>query len=232
MQKQTNTRKKFKIGDRVKIIKTSEYYREGDSSNPIDTVGEVIRYKKTGMPIEVRWSSDFTVNSYEEHDLVLASSEPTVDVSREFVLRAYDSACSDWKRKIESEIPNLFALTHQVRASFIRDAYKAADTSWKKNLKQAFPELFKDAYTCLVPGVKPEDLNASLYTQIDTDDYRRIEGVSLMDGIAGKFSVPKEAKGCGFYIDKCFLEDKTLILKTLSTGSKVIYFKNRKTNKQ
>jgi hypothetical protein len=227
MQKQTNARKKFKIGDKVMIAETSEYYIKGDPSNPIDTVGEVKCYKKDGLPIEVRWPN-IIVNSYEEHDLVLASSsEPTVDVSREFVLRAYDSACSDWKRKIESEIPNLFAFTHQVRVSFIRDAYKAADAEWKKNLKQAFPKLFKDAYTCLVPGVNPEDLGSYLYTTISGGSYRSIEGVSLIDGIAGLSGVPEEAKGCGFYIDCSFLKDKTLIIKTLPTGSKVIYFKNK-----
>ncbi len=44
----------------------------------------------------------------------------------------------------------------------------------------------------------PARIGSYLYTTISGGSYRSIEGVSLIDGIAGLSGVPEEAKGCGF----------------------------------
>ena len=60
----------FKIGDKVKIAKTSEYYRKGDYSNPCDIEGTVNNYEldEESHTIRVSWSNG-RYNVYRPEDL-------------------------------------------------------------------------------------------------------------------------------------------------------------------
>ena len=62
----------IKLGSKVRIAKTSEYYgRSPDSSNPRDVIGEVIETKYSrSYPIRVHWSNGWK-NVYELTDLEL-----------------------------------------------------------------------------------------------------------------------------------------------------------------
>lgn len=105
---------KFKVGDKVMISKDCQYYRHSDPHNPACTIGTVIEIRdksySSRLKVKVLWDKDLDItNSYGYNDLVHAtvvSDEFTVD--KEFVMEAYKSACSDWKKKIEAKFPDLF----------------------------------------------------------------------------------------------------------------------------
>lgn len=106
---------KFKVGDKVMISKRSEYYGTDKSHNPADKVGTVIEvrdesYSTSRLKVKVLWDKESNItNTYSHKDLVYAtvvSDEFTVD--KEFVMEAYKSACSTWKKKIEAKFPDLF----------------------------------------------------------------------------------------------------------------------------
>ncbi len=58
--------KEFKLGDTVRINKDSQYYREGDSTNPIELTGKVTQL--TGLHIAVLWENNKS-NGYVATDL-------------------------------------------------------------------------------------------------------------------------------------------------------------------
>lgn len=63
----------MKVGDKVKIRTTSEFYNDGWENNPVDVVGVVINLKGTGtdcgLPIDVKWPGITPANDYAEADL-------------------------------------------------------------------------------------------------------------------------------------------------------------------
>jgi len=64
----------FKVGDKVTIKRTSEYYGQG-FDNPIDEVGEIVNIiRGVDLGMLVRWS-DYS-NCYNEEDLELAVVKP------------------------------------------------------------------------------------------------------------------------------------------------------------
>lgn len=192
---------KFKVGDRVRIRKDSEYYLDdSNSSNPKNTTGTVTKYKcgdyTTSFTTNVDWDNN-TQNSYRDGDLELETaavknnSDLTVD--KEFVLQAHKSACSDWKKKIESKFPELFP---------------------------------KEKYTKLVPNERNID-DTRLYVKDNDGNFITINhGLSLVNGIAGMCGIPNEAKYRGIYINK---ENSSfdIIIKETDAGETVILFEEK-----
>lgn len=64
----------FKVGSKVKIAPTSEFYGIS-SSNPKDEVGIVVEVKAVPLGVRVNWS-DSIHNSYNLTDLILVGKEP------------------------------------------------------------------------------------------------------------------------------------------------------------
>lgn len=106
-----NSKSKFKAGDRVRIAKSSEYYGDSSCYNPKDIIGTVNSYRKgriEAFTTKVDWDNG-TNNSYRDADLELVVTEPKeLTVDKDFVMQAYESACSDWKKRIEQKFPDLF----------------------------------------------------------------------------------------------------------------------------
>lgn len=70
--------KQLKVDDKVKIKKSSQYYREQDSSNPIGVTGTVTRNDRTSdHNIFVTWDNGHT-NVYNVSDLKLADKPAKV----------------------------------------------------------------------------------------------------------------------------------------------------------
>ena len=73
--KQTETKPKFKVGDKVLISEDSQYHGwNGWISNPSNTEGTITAIKDEDLGIHVKWSNDET-NSYNERDLVLVTGK-------------------------------------------------------------------------------------------------------------------------------------------------------------
>ena len=60
---------KYRIGDKVRIRKDSEYYGEHEYYNPANLVGEIIDIRLKGQyPYKVQWYI-YADNNYRESDL-------------------------------------------------------------------------------------------------------------------------------------------------------------------
>lgn len=85
--------KQFKVGDKVKIRKSSEYYSYGTSSNPADVEGTVNSVSAgAGHPIRVQWPGSQS-NVYRLKDLKLSKvKEPKEKLLKEVT---YTDLCDD-----------------------------------------------------------------------------------------------------------------------------------------
>ena len=72
---------KFKVGDKVRIAKSSKYYGGDTEVNPKDVEGEVIRVNNnsTDYKYSVAWGKKGS-NSYRDSDLELVESKPAFKV--------------------------------------------------------------------------------------------------------------------------------------------------------
>lgn len=98
---------KFKVGDKVKIVKGSEY-DEGRDYNPSDTVGTISEVRHE---LEYRYMVEWPQgkNAYRPEDLELAEDKPeTYEVDEDFIRKAHSAACSEWKQKLEAKFPTVF----------------------------------------------------------------------------------------------------------------------------
>ena len=122
---QTETKPKFKVGDRVRIDKNSDWYDQGNS-NPINIDGVITDFIDEDLGIMVNWSNGET-NSYNERDLILvgAEQESYIDDNqlKQYSMKAIVvssleqikelAQVSFLKDQIESEFPELF-VKHKV----------------------------------------------------------------------------------------------------------------------
>lgn len=176
----------LKLGDIVRISKTSEYYdiHSGDtpglSSNPANMDGKIISVNEPydGYPLEVLWDNTET-NVYDwcDLDLVSTKSKPSkknrsgaYTVDEEFIKQAHEAACSDWKSRIEDKFPELFPTNKYVYALFN-----------SKDIDRA--------------------VNADLYIKLADGSYVKTK-IQLIHGLAGSDGIDKQAKGCGIYIPR------------------------------
>lgn len=95
---------KFKVGDKVRILKDNFGYKKGDE-------GVIVRCEYGGWIVYVerkKSSSRFDPNVWvADCDLELIASDK-IEVSKTFLLEGYDAACSQWKKIIKKEAPELF----------------------------------------------------------------------------------------------------------------------------
>jgi hypothetical protein len=220
----------FKVGDRVRISKHSEYYGES-SNNPPDVDGTVESFVEEDPPFvyNVNWDTGY-FNSYGEGDLVPAKENTKaehVTVAAEFVLEAYTAACPVWKKKIKDVVPNLYAMLIKVPKAFIREAYEAADSEWKKKLEDKFEFLRGPEYARIV---EDEDYDTELYYKTaDHSTTKRLKGFHILNGLAGRHGIPKSVKSCGLYISNnsgFSFEDTKVVVKE-THGGIVIYFEKK-----
>lgn len=73
----------------------------------------------------------------EEHNLDLISEyieeKDTVEIRKEFVKQAHSASCSEWKRKIEKEVPELFKREFVEEGWYIADCYGKSYLTYFKN---------------------------------------------------------------------------------------------------
>jgi hypothetical protein len=127
---------KFKVGDKVKIVKESQYYRDNDKGNPKDTNGEVFEIViSDSMPIKVRWSNNRT-NCYYESDLELVQEIQEIQEMKKYkVLKDFDG------KKVGNivELPNT-AIQWLDSNDFI------VQTTLDDLISKEFIELYKEDY--------------------------------------------------------------------------------------
>ena len=91
----------FKLGDRVKIAKSSRYYKSGYIYNPIDIEGTITDTFIDTKSVRVKWINGKS-NSYQREDLVLAIDDyillDTVPVN-ETLQQAYNTTTDTYVAK-------------------------------------------------------------------------------------------------------------------------------------
>jgi hypothetical protein len=73
-EQQSETKPKFKVGDKVMISDDSQWYSDDDETNPINTVGTINKIIDRFLGIAVDWDNG-TSNSYDPEDLILATGK-------------------------------------------------------------------------------------------------------------------------------------------------------------
>jgi len=196
----------IKVGDRVRISKDSEYYKDGQASNPKNVTGTVTSISSGMLKIHVKWDN-LRSNSYNVKDLYLYSEKTKksneLTVSKEFVLEAHKAACSDWKNKLEKQFPEVFE-------------------------SDKYPTLID-----LNPGEKL--VTAGLFVMVTDingkEKYVPLKGVQIADGIANSLDLPKEAKYKALYINSDATQygkyDVKLKCTTWNIDSYVVYFEKK-----
>jgi hypothetical protein len=210
-----NKATKLMVGDRVRISKDSQFYRPGVSeSNPSDVTGTIEKVNECEMPefcYSVKWDNG-KKNSYMEGDLYFYSCDSKSDrkkqdkltVTKEFVLEAYKSACSDWKKKLEQEFPELFE----------------ADK---------YPTLIDLNKGDQVYGA---ELYVRIESKSGETRYQALNGVQIADGIADGRTLPVNARYKALYFTSSVIEYGKYEIKHKPTenggGSHVVYFEKKK----
>jgi len=93
--------KQFKVGDKVQIKKSSQYYGDGDSSNPININGRVTcNSGSSDHNISVDWDNGSS-NVYNEHDLKVIK-ELNIDTS--LIDEIYYKDAGDDVLEVDTEI--------------------------------------------------------------------------------------------------------------------------------
>ena len=204
----------LKVGDRVRISKKSQFYNPPGSSesNPSDVTGTIEKVNECNTPefcYSVKWDNG-EKNSYMEGDLYLyrgdnkfeRKKQDKLTVTKEFVLEAYKSACSDWKKKLEQEFPELFEA----------DKYPTLiDLNRGDQLYGA--ELY----------VRIEGADGKTR-------YQALNGVQIADGIADGRTLPVNAKYKALYFTSSVIEYGKYEIKHKESnrGSHVVYFEKKK----
>lgn len=206
---------KLKVGDKVRISKESRYY--GDPcSNPTDVTGTIERIDAYGSHrYRVKWDNGET-NSYRVEDLYIydcdspfpwaadMKKQDKLTVTKEFVLEAYKSACSDWKKKLEQEFPELFE----------------ADR---------YPTLIDLNRGDQLYGA---ELYVRIESKSGETRYQPLNGVQIADGIADDQTLPLNAKYKALYFTDGVVGYGKYEIKHKPTenggGAHVVYFEKKK----
>lgn len=202
---------KLMVGDRVRISKSSRYYTNKDN-NPVNFTGTIKSVRSDSLfphlNVKVAWDNGER-NSYNESDLYLYSEKKCnktdkLTVTKEFVLEAYKSACSDWKKKLEQEFPELFEA----------DKYPTLiDLNKGDQLYSA--ELY----------VRIEGADGKTR-------YQPLNGVQIADGIADDHILPLNAKYKALYFTAEVVGYGKYEIKHKPTenggGAHVVYFEKKK----
>lgn len=108
----------LKVGDRVKIKPSSQYYRIGDIANPINIEGTIDEHYRNSriLPISVKWDNNH-INSYSNKDLELIIEQS------EFKILSYKNKLTDivWKlaengRYYSEESVNIYLTDSQIKS--------------------------------------------------------------------------------------------------------------------
>ena len=98
---------KFKVGDRVNLLKSSEWFGEGCNPSNSSRVGEVIKIRHAGW-YNVKWEGA-RIDAYQECDLKKANPYPNPPHKHAEVIKAWadgaviqvkTSSKGDWKDRV------------------------------------------------------------------------------------------------------------------------------------
>lgn len=120
----------FKIGDRVKIATTSEYYTCGSKGNPKNIEGKIFEIYDYDLGIRVQWDNDYH-NSYNSADLELAKQPSYIHTEEKII--------NHLKPNNPKVMINAIAITDVEQIKALCEAIP----SIKSQVQAMYPELFE-----------------------------------------------------------------------------------------
>jgi hypothetical protein len=182
----TKSEYKFKVGDKVMISDDSQWYSDDDETNPINTVGKIIKIYDDSLGIHVEWENG-TSNSYDTHDLLLVTGEAK---SKSYIDGVENKDSKKLKEKNMNINLSAIAITDLEQIKAIAELIPSV----KEQIMAQYPELFEpevkhkvgnryehsDGNTYLLVGEHQHVALANLNTgmiesrTIPVDDYNNI----------------------------------------------------------
>jgi hypothetical protein len=123
----------FRIGDRVKIATTSDFYRKDDDSNPLNIKGIICEIKDKdviNLNINVKWDNG-KVNAYNSVDLELAKQPSYIHTEEKIINHS--------KPKNPKVMINAIAITDVEQIKALCEAIP----SIKEQVQAMYPDLFE-----------------------------------------------------------------------------------------
>jgi hypothetical protein len=178
-QTETKAKSKFKVGDKVRIVKSSDWYGVEGDWNPIDTDGIIKEIKDEDLGIIVKWSND-EINSYNERDLLLVTGKAK---SKSYI----DGVENKDSKKLKENNMNInlsaIAITDLEQIKQIAELIP----SIKEQIMAQYPELFEPEVTHKV-GNRYEHSDGNTY--ILTGEHDHVALTNLNTGMVESRTVP------------------------------------------
>ena len=183
---QTETKPKFKVGDKVMISDDSQWHSWTEFSNPANTEGIITEIKDEDLGLIVKWSNDET-NSYNERDLLLVTGKAK---SKSYIDGVENKDSKKLKENNMNINLNAIAITDLEQIKAIAELIP----SIKEQIMAQYPQLFEpevkhkvgnryehsDGSTYILTGEKGHvaltNLNTGMVESrtISVDDYNNI----------------------------------------------------------
>ena len=151
---QTETKPKFKVGDKVMISDDSQWHSWTEFSNPANTEGIITEIKDEDLGLIVKWSNDET-NSYNERDLLLVTGKAK---SKSYIDGVEDKDSKKLKENNMNINVNAIAINDLEQIKAIAELIPGI----KEQLMAQYPQLFEPEVTHKV-GNRYEHSDGSTY---------------------------------------------------------------------
>jgi hypothetical protein len=179
VNEQTETKPKFKIGDKVMISDDSQWHSWTEFSNPANTEGIITEIKDEDLGIIVKWANDET-NSYNERDLLLVTGKAK---SKSYIDGVENKDSKKLKENNMNINLNAIAITDLEQIKAIAELIPSV----KEQIMAQYPQLFKPEVTHKV-GNRYEHSDGSTY--ILTGESYHIALVNLNTGMVESRTIP------------------------------------------
>ncbi len=176
---QTETKSKFKVGDKVIISDGSQWYNENDEYNPINVEGKIIRISDYDLGIIVEWPNEKT-NSYNDRDLLLVTGKAK---SKSYIDGVENKDSNQLKLKNMNINLNAIAITDLDQIKAIAELIPSV----KEQIMAQYPELFESEVTHEV-GNRYEHSDGNTY--LLTGEHNHVALVNLNTGMVESRTIP------------------------------------------
>ena len=151
---QSETKFKFKVGDKVMISDDSQWHSWTEFSNPANTEGIITEIKDEDLGLIVKWSNDET-NSYNERDLLLVTGKAK---SKSYIDGVENKDSKKLKENNMNINLNAIAITDLEQIKAIAELIPGI----KEQIMAQYPQLFEPEVTHKV-GNRYEHSDGSTY---------------------------------------------------------------------
>jgi hypothetical protein len=181
VNEQTETKPKFKIGDKVIMSDDSQWHSWSDFNNPANTVGIILEINDEDLGIVVEWPNELS-NSYNERDLLLVTGKAK---SKSYIDGVENKDSKKLKENNMNINLNAIAITDLEQIKAIAELIPSV----KEQIMAQYPQLFEPEVTHKV-GNRYEHSDGNTY--ILTGEHGHVALTNLSTGMVESRTVSVE----------------------------------------